>query len=633
MFSAPPPATPIAPLCRKRLRAAFETARTDLLATRSPDGAHWIGELSTSALSTATAVSALSLVAEGDVDRPLIAAGVRWLVAHQSEDGGWGDTDRSVSNIATTMLVQAAIKLAGVAAEYTDAMERATRYVESRGGVIGLRRRYGKDHTFSVPILSNCALAGMFEWDQVLALPFELATWPQSLYRFLRMPVVSYAIPALVAIGQLRFFRRPPRNRLWRWYRQRCVEPSLGVLERMQPASGGYLEAIPLTSFVVMSLAGTGRTQLPVVRKGVEFLRRSALADGSWQIDVNLATWGTTLSWLALATEGAGWLSRWMQSDSERRCESLDWVLSCQHRDRHPFTGAAPGGWGWTDLSGAVPDADDTPGALLALAAWRREALDRPDELGRIDEAARMGVDWLLGLQNDDGGWPTFCRGWGRLPFDRSGADLTAHALRALHAWEASDVLSSFARQRLPKAIRGGWNYLGNRQRPDGAWIPLWFGNQHDACEENPIYGTAKVVIAYCETGRTSDSRAQKGLKWLSDRILEAPDGLGSVEETALAVEALAAEAMAANRLTGAHSTRLRQALNQGLDWLIRAVETKGHLQAAPIGLYFAKLWYYEKLYPLVFSVAALGRALGVIESEGDDDESPSPPNFPPASN
>ena len=35
----------------------------------------------------------------------------------------------------------------------------------------------------------------------------------------------------------------------------------------------------------------------------------------------------------------------------------------------HPLTGAEPGGWGWTDLSGAVPDADDTAAALLALAA------------------------------------------------------------------------------------------------------------------------------------------------------------------------------------------------------------------------------------------------------------------------
>jgi hypothetical protein len=40
-------------------------------------------------------------------------------------------------------------------------------------------------------------------------------------------------------------------------------------------------------------------------------------------------------------------------------------------------------------------------------------------------------VRWLLDLQNGDGGIPTFCRGWGALPFDRSAPDLTAHALRA----------------------------------------------------------------------------------------------------------------------------------------------------------------------------------------------------------
>ena len=45
----------------------------------------------------------------------------------------------------------------------------------------------------------------------------------------------------------------------------------------------------------------------------------------------------------------------------------LNWLLDCQNTDVHPFTGAAPGGWGWSDLSGAVPDADATPGALIAL--------------------------------------------------------------------------------------------------------------------------------------------------------------------------------------------------------------------------------------------------------------------------
>ena len=84
---------------------------------------------------------------------------------------------------------------------------------------------------------------------------------------------------------------------------------------------------------------------------------------------------------------------------------------------------------------GAVPDADDTAGALLAFARWPGSAAWSGDACARVDAAAAAGVQWLLGLQNRDGGWPTFCRGWGKLPFDRSGADLTAHALRALRAW------------------------------------------------------------------------------------------------------------------------------------------------------------------------------------------------------
>jgi squalene-hopene/tetraprenyl-beta-curcumene cyclase len=50
-------------------------------------------------------------------------------------------------------------------------------------------------------------------------------------------------------------------------------------------------------------------------------------------------------------------------------------------------------------------------------------------------------------------------------------------------------------------------------------------------------------------------------------------------------------------------------ALCRGLEWLVCRVERGEHRQAAPIGLYFAKLWYYEELYPLTFTVAALGRA------------------------
>src|SRR5438093_12194691 len=80
---------------RQRLEAAYQTALAALLAERTPEG-HWVGELSTSALSTATAVSALALVQKqlGSHNQydALIAGGVAWLAAHQNDDGGWGDT-------------------------------------------------------------------------------------------------------------------------------------------------------------------------------------------------------------------------------------------------------------------------------------------------------------------------------------------------------------------------------------------------------------------------------------------------------------------------------------------------------------------------------------------------------------
>lgn len=592
-----------------RLNAAYQRVRGQLLSERSAAG-HWIGELSTSALSTATAVSALALVQRHapphDRFEALLARGVEWLARHQNADGGWGDTDRSYSNIATTMLVRAAFQLAGRADGRSAAMAAGQRYIDSRGGRDGLRARYGRDRTFAVPILTNCALAGLVPWADVPPLPFELACVPQRFYRFVRLPVVSYAIPALVAIGQARHHHLPS---VWPWMRlvrRAAIEPSLRVLRRMQPASGGYLEATPLTSFVVMSLAAAGRVEHPVVQSGVKFLVDSVRPDGSWPIDTNLATWTTTLAINALASA----------DEDVAQLGCLDWLLSCQHRQAHPFTGAAPGGWGWTDLSGAVPDADDTPGALLALAAWRAAPSCSAADRARIDEAAAAGIGWLLGLQNRDGGWPTFCRGWGQLPFDRSGADLTAHALRALKAW--GDMAAS---PRCDQAAQAGFGYLARQQRADGSWVPLWFGNQDDPHEENPVYGTAKVLLAYCDWRSLNAAPALRAIDWLCRN--QNPDGgwgggpaqaaatggryTSSVEETALAVEALAAVELSGGR---------RNILERGLAWLLEAVEENRHGDAAPIGFYFAKLWYYERLYPLLFTLAALGRGASAVSSQ-----------------
>jgi squalene-hopene/tetraprenyl-beta-curcumene cyclase len=611
-----------------RLERAYQAALAALLAERTAEG-YWVGELSTSALSTATAVSALSLVQKATTAHgtfgPLIAGGMAWLAANQNADGGWGDTVRSFSNISTTMLCRAAFHLTGAAAEYSECLRRADGWLHGRYGKTpeelaeAVRARYGKDRTFSVPILMTSALARLVSWREVPPLPFELACFPQAWFRFLRLPVVSYALPALIAIGQAVYHHRPPRNPLARLVRRAAVRKSLRVLQAIQPSSGGFLEAAPLTSFVTMGLASTGRAEHPVVGKCAEFLVKSVRPDGSWPIDTNLSTWVTTLAINALAA--AGDLGK-----LDKRQEVCGWLLRQQYQERHPYTGADPGGWAWTPLPGGVPDADDSPGALLALA--RLGAVD--PMLGVVPPMGGMhvpaGLDWLLRLQNGDGGWPTFCRGWMKLPFDRSGADLTAHVLRALTACQRDlrfpeDFLAALRQGRfedsrpfcdwaganapaIDTAVRRGLAYLAHHQRHDGSWLPLWFGNQHAPDDENPTYGTARVLAAYRDLDMMSSDPARRGVGWL----LAAQNGDGgwggapatpsSVEETALAVEVLLDAAPDA-----------RAALNKGLLWLVQQVETGGLQRPTPIGFYFAKLWYFERLYPIIFTVAALGRA------------------------
>jgi squalene-hopene/tetraprenyl-beta-curcumene cyclase len=644
----------------ERLQAAYITARDALLAEREPAG-HWGGELSTSALSTATAVIALHLV-NPFTHRELIDGGMKWLVEHQNEDGGWGDTVKSFSNISTTMLVRAALKLIAMDKDFPSAVEKVEAFLNVRAGrrpeqrAEAIRRRYGKDRTFSVPILMTCALARLVPWSEVPRLPFEAAALPQSWYRFARMPVVSYALPALIAIGQCIHHHRGTWNPLTKVLRWLAKERTLRVLRRIQPTSGGYLEATPLTSFVVMALSsvrasGRRETASQVINEGVRFLVNSVRSDGSWPIDTNLATWVTTLSVNALAAAS--------DLDSlDRKEQILGWLLGQQYKERHPYTGADPGGWAWTDLPGGVPDCDDTPGAMLAVynlmgstpraieefvdRAYRpvklvpvlhgRESLT-PDESERSNPVHSIldAVGWVGALRNRDGGYPTFCRCWGMLPFDRSGTDLTAHALRALRLW-VCDSFTAKVVQSLDQACNLGVElpttetfeerktrslaYLAREQRPDGSWLPLWFGNQHAKDDINPVYGTARVLAAYRDLGLRDSSECRRGVDYLLS-VQNADGGWGgdkdcpsSVEETALAVEVLVDLA--------SRERERPEAVRRGVAWLVEAVESGRFREPSPIGFYFAKLWYFEKLYPIIFTVAALGRARVRVGSELD---------------
>lgn len=593
-------------------------ARFRLLALRVPGG-YWQGRLSSSALATATAVCALEIVRlsgglRADDHAELIERGVGWLLDHANPDGGYGDTVACPSNISTTTLVWATLSLFGHAAE---ACSRTEAWLRQQVGELtaasltaAIGRRYGTDRTFSVPILTMCALTGRLgdgraAWRNIPRLPFELAALPRTWFRRLGLPVVSYALPALIAIGQVQHRRHPTRNPFARAARALTRRRTLRVLESIQPESGGFLEAAPLTGFVSMSLAGAGEVDHPVTRRAVAFLVDTVREDGSWPIDTDLATWVTTLSIQALA---AGGRLADALADPERDAVRA-WLLARQMQVAHVYTGAAAGGWAWTFRSGGVPDADDTPGALLALARLG----DRDDP--RVCRAAVAGVQWLLDLQNRDGGIPTFCRGWGKLPFDRSSPDLTAHVLRAWSVW--SEVLPEATARRVERATQRARHYLLRTQRADGSWIPLWFGNPWTADQTNPVHGTSRVLLcAGQSTDRAWRQAHERAAAWL--RAAQNPDGgfgggsgvASSIEETALAVEALVA-------FSGAATPAVARACR----WLVSRTAEGTRFDERPIGLYFAKLWYSERLYPLVFTVSALERVLRQLGPDAQQQE------------
>ncbi len=557
-----------------------------ILAKEIIEGSHWEGRLSSSALSNATALSALSFSNEPE-DEERLHAGLEWLLVHQNPDGGWGDTTDSPSNLSTTLLVKAAIRLNEKKIAdlkhllVTNALQGMNAWlkkalVNHNGEVAkGVLELYSEDRTFSAPILMNCALAGLVDWKCVPDLPFELAAVPQGLFKFLKLGVVSYALPALIAIGMLVEQRNPTANPFAGALRQVCIPKVMEKLEEIQPAHGGFLDATPLTSFVAMALANRFDPQHPITKKCFAFLRWSMRPDGSWPIDTNLSVWITShiLS-----------LFKWIEfSPGIDPLAIKEWLYGRQQLVRHPYTGADAGGWGWNHHPGSVPDADDTSAVLIALYRLQGEAREW------------AGLKWLLRLQNDDGGWPTFCKGWSGLPFDRSCPDITAHALRAI-----SPYAKMLSHVNVSNSIRRGLEWLKKNQCEDGSWVPLWFGNQYAPHGENRVVGASRVLLALGELNELQPER-DKGVHYLLD--VQNDDGgwgggkgiFSTMEETSLSVIAL---------LACGHI----QEAERGVDFLLRGCRTRAYENPAPIGLYFTSLWYSEKLYPIIWTLEALGR-------------------------
>lgn len=555
----------------------IDVLREQLLAKRVP-GQIWRGKLSSSAISTSVSVFALYMV-DKDKYASYIQKGAEWLKGTMHEDGSWGDTVESPSNMTATLLTYASLCAVG------EAPQVAKDYLTVKFGgytdkhiIQGVLDYYGTDLTFSAPILVMCALAGIISsWDRIPQLPFELSVMPQRFFRFLQLPVVSYAIPALIAVGILRY--RKGKKNILSPIRELFISKSLKVLERLQPENGGFLEAAPLTAFVAMCMSGAGYRKHISTQKGVGFLTDTVRDNGSWPIDTDLASWMTALSVRALGR------------DIPNKQELAVLIRKNAFTHIHLFTGAKEGGWGWTDLPGAAPDADDTSGALVALHIL----LD-----GVYCPEVGKGIEWLLDLQNKDGGMPTFCKGWGKLPFDRSSPDISAHSLLAFQLW--IDALPGDLQKRCKVSMQRMLKWMQKIQAADGSWIPLWFGDQDAYDERSPVYATA-MTVEYLSGSKEAIAQmmVRKGMEYILS-VQNTDGGWGGAKSVASKVT-LTARALSA--LASYPDTDMR-VMDRAFDYLYDMYKAGELFRAEPIGLYFSRLWYSEEMYNITFVLNAL---------------------------
>jgi squalene-hopene/tetraprenyl-beta-curcumene cyclase len=236
-------------------------------------------------------------------------------------------------------------------------------------------------------------------------------------------------------LGQLGGLRKGPQRRL---ALRRCIDWLLEHQEEagdwggIFPAMHGGVSALVLEGFPLHHDA---------VRRGLAALDRLAVSDdgGRWIQPTTSPCWDTALMVKALCEAGLG-LGGDGARDKDRDARvaaAVDWfrarqVLGPQGDWRVYSRNQQSGGWSFQDQNLWFPDLDDTAVVVMALVLHDPAAVD--------SDAVGMGLEWILGMQNRDGGWAAFdtnndTRWLHSIPFndmalnDPSTPDVTGRAL------------------------------------------------------------------------------------------------------------------------------------------------------------------------------------------------------------
>ncbi len=540
---------------RAALNSTIRAAADWLVSTQKPDG-HWVGRAESNACMEAQWCLALWFL--GLESHPLRARLGAALLRTQRPDGAWQIYyDAPNGDINTTVEAYAALRSLGFRDD-EPALVRALAWIEAKGGLRNIRvfTRYW------------LALIGEWPWRQTPNLPPEVIWFPLwfpfSIYNFAQwaratlVPIALLAarrpsrplprenrLDALFPGGRDNFdYALPKRADAGGWdvffrgadkalhalqnlggklglslWRSAAVRHVLEWIVRHQDSDGAWGGIQPPWIYSLMALRSEGYAlDHPVLAKSL-----AALNDPNWRFDVEDASfigattspvWDTML--VLLAFEDAE-----LAEDYPAEVEQAAlWLLERQVKVAGDWSvklpNVKPGGWAFEYANNFYPDIDDTAVALIALAPFRNNPKWRARGL---DEAIRLGVDWLIAMQSRGGGWGAFDKDndkkiLTKIPFcdfgealDPPSVDVTAHVVEAFAKLGLSREHSAMVR---------ALDYLKREQEADGPWFGRWGVNY--------VYGTAAALPALAAIGEDMQAPyVARACDWLCSRQL--PNG------------------------------------------------------------------------------------------------------------
>jgi squalene-hopene/tetraprenyl-beta-curcumene cyclase len=320
--------------------------------------------------------------------------------------------------------------------------------------------------------------------------------------------LVSWKNVFLAVDRALKLYEKLP----WKPLRQKALrEAKQWMLEHMERTDG--LAAIypsMMNSIFALMAMGHGPEDPLTWREIKEFSRFEIEEADTIRLQPCVSpVWDTCIAMVALEEAG-------LPADHPALIKAAEWTLSKQILGGGDWQvknkDAEPGGWAFEFRNDFYPDVDDTAFVLMAL-----QRVKYPDE--KLMEAAmRRGLQWLLSMQNRDGGWGAFDRDNDRkilcnIPFadhnamiDPSTADVTARVLECLgrFGWPAEHPV-------VQRAVQ----FLMKDQSQDGSWFGRWGVNY--------VYGTSGVMRALETVSLTAQEYCQRAVSWL--RKVQKADG------------------------------------------------------------------------------------------------------------